>query len=211
MPARSPRKSDIRVKSARSSAARKRPAHAPLTVSRKELLAGDDDRQFRELVHAFFAFQARHEAIRDGHAAFVGLAGIQYTILIAIGHLEAEGDVTVKTVCDHLRVSSAFIAVETAKLVERGLIVKDRDPTDARRTLLRTTPDGYALLAKLAPVQRPVNDIEFGGITRKDFVLLHGIMNRLIGNCDAALAMQRLLEKPASRGLTDRLDETVAA
>ncbi|MBS0337795.1 MAG: winged helix-turn-helix transcriptional regulator [Proteobacteria bacterium] len=176
----------------------------PLTISRKELLAGNDDRRFRELVHAFFAFQARHEAIRDGHAAYIGLAGIQYTILISIGHLEAAGDVTVKTVCDHLRVSSAFVAVETAKLVDRGLIVKARDPKDARRTLLRTTQEGHALLAKLAPVQRAVNDIEFGGISRRDFVQLHRIMGRLIENCDAALAMQRLLERPA------RLDATTA-
>ncbi len=183
----------------------------PLTVSRNALLDGNDDRRFRELVHAFFAFQARHEAIRDGHAAHIGLAGIQYTILIAIGHLEAEGDVTVKTVCDHLRVSSAFIAVETAKLVERRLIDKARDPKDARRTLLRTTRDGTALLAKLAPAQRAVNDIEFGGLTRRDFLHLHRIMNRLIENCDAALAMQRLLELPAARGQTARRDESTPA
>lgn len=180
-----------------ANAARARPRSAPLTVSRNELLVDDDDRRFRELVHAFFAFQARHEAIRDGHAAFIGLAGVQYTILISIGHLEAEGDVTVKTVCDHLRMSSAFIAVETAKLVERGLIVKARDPKDARRTLLKTTPRGHALLARLAPVQRSVNDLEFGRLSRRDFLTLHGIMNRLIENCDAALAMQRLLEQPA--------------
>jgi DNA-binding MarR family transcriptional regulator len=112
----------------------------------------------------------------------------------------------VKTVCDHLRVSSAFIAVETAKLVARGLIEKARDPKDARRTLLRTTPQGYALLAKLAPAQRAVNDIEFGGISQRDFAQLHRIMGRLIENCDAALAMQRLLERPASR-----LDESQPA
>jgi DNA-binding MarR family transcriptional regulator len=199
MPARKP------SRPARPAAARKRRAPVPLTVSRKELLAGNDDRRFRELVHAFFAFQARHEAIRDGHAAYIGLAGIQYTILISIGHLETEGDVTVKTVCDHLRVSSAFVAVETAKLVERGLIVKARDPKDARRTLLRTTQEGHTLLAKLAPAQRAVNDIEFGGITQRDFVQLHRVMNRLIENCDAALAMQRLLERPA------RQREAVAA
>jgi len=191
-------------RTAKNAAARRRPAAAPLTVSRKELLTGNDDRRFRELVHAFFAFQARHEAIRDGHAAYIGLAGIQYTILISIGHLEAEGDVTVKTVCDHLRVSSAFVAVETAKLVERGLIVKGRDPKDARRTLLRTTQDGHALLARLAPMQRAVNDIEFGGISQRDFVQLRRVMNRLLENCDAALAMQRLLERPA------RLDATTA-
>lgn len=183
----------------------------PLTVSRAALLEENDDRRFRELVHAFFAFQARHEALRDGHAAFIGLAGVQYTILISIGHLEAAADVTVKTVCDHLRVSSAFIAVETAKLVERGLIEKARDPKDARRTLLRTTPQGFALLARLAPVQRAVNDLEFGGITKRDFLRLHRIMNRLIENCDAALAMQRLLELPASRGLAAPRDESTTA
>ncbi len=191
--------------------ARKRAAKAPLTVSRTALLTGSDDRKFRELVHAFFAFQARHEAIRDGHAAYIGLAGIQYTILISIGHLEAEGPVTVKTVCDHLRMSSAFIAVETAKLVARDLIAKARDPKDARRTLLKTTAQGYALLAKLAPAQRAVNDIEFGGLSQRDFTQLHRTMNRLIENCDAALAMQRLLEQPATRGIAARLDESQPA
>lgn len=202
MPARKP------TGSTAPAARRKRGSASPppLTVSRAALLEGNDDRRFRELVHAFFAFQARHEAVRDGHAAFIGLAGVQYTILIAIGHLEAEADVTVKTVCDHLRVSSAFIAVETAKLVERGLIEKARDPKDARRTLLRTTPQGYALLARLAPVQRAVNDLEFGGITKRDFLQLHRIMTRLIGNCDAALAMQRLLELPASRDVASPRD-----
>ena len=204
MPARKP------TRPARPSP-RRRAAPPPLTVSRKELLAGSDDRKFREVVHAFFAFQARHEAIRDGHAAYIGLAGIQYTILISIGPLEAGGAVTVKTVCEHLRVSSAFIAVETAKLVARGLIEKARDPKDARRTLLRTTPQGYALLAKLAPAQRAVNDIEFGGISKREFGQLHRILGRLIENCDAALAMQRLLEQPASRGLAARLDETAVA
>ncbi len=193
------------------SSPRKQETSAPLTISRKELLVDGSDSVFRKLVHSIFAFQARHEAIRDGHAAFIGLAGIQYTILIAIKHLGIEGDVTVKSLCDHLRVSSAFIAVETAKLVERRLIVKDRDPKDARRTLLKTTQEGHALLAKLAPAQRTVNDIEFGGLTRKEFQLLLRTIDRLIENCDAALAMQRLLEKPASRGLTSRLDETVAA
>jgi DNA-binding MarR family transcriptional regulator len=189
---------------------RARAAKAPLTVSRKELLVDEDDRRFRELVHAFFAFQSRHEAIRDGHAAFIGLAGVQYTILISVGHLEVAGDVSSATLCEHLRVSSAFIAVEVAKLVERGLLAKERDPRDARRALLRTTPAGHDLLARLAPVQRSVNDVEFGGLTRREFEVLHDIMNRLIANGDAALALQRLLEQPASRNIAKRLEESAA-
>lgn len=208
MPASTPRTRTVPLP--RTPARARRSAPAPLTISRKALLSGSDDRKFRELVHAFFAFQARHEAIRDGHAAFIGLAGIQYTLLISIGHLEAEGDVSSATLCEHLRVSSAFIAVEVAKLVERGLVTKTRDPRDARRILLRTTAAGHALLARLAPVQRSVNDVEFDGITQREFELLHDIMGRLIANCDAALALQRLLEQPASRGLAQRLEETAA-
>ena len=183
---------------------------APLTTTRPELLTGGDDRLFRELVHSFFAFQARHEAIRDGHAGYIGLAGAQYTLLIAVGHLEVEGDVTAKTLCDHLKVSSAFIAVELAKLVERGLVAKERDPNDARRQLLRTTRAGFSLLAKLAPVQRQINDVEFGRLTRKDFRELHRLMSLLIENCDAAMALQRLLEQPEAVDRTARADTTPA-
>ena len=68
-----------------------------------------------------------------------------------------------------------------------------------------------ALLAKLAPAQRAVNDIEFGGLSQSDFTQLHRIMGRLIENCDAALAMQRLLEQPATRGIAVRLDESQPA
>src|SRR5690349_13799573 len=65
----------------------------PLTVSRPELLSGGTDRDFRRLVHNMFAFMARHESVRDGHARHIGLAGVEYTILISIGHLGLEGDV----------------------------------------------------------------------------------------------------------------------
>ena len=173
----------------------------PLTVSRAELLTDGTDREFRELVHAFFACQGRHETLRDGHAAHVGLPGIQYTILIAIRHLEAEGDLSAKQLTDHLHCSSAFVAMETGKLVRAGLIVKERDPHDARRICLRTTPLTRVKLATLAPVQRRVNDLEFAGLTRSDFKNLARIINSLITNCDAAIALQRHIEPGGSRDL----------
>ena len=74
-------------------------ASAPLTVSRPELLVQGSDRAFRSLVHGLFGFFARHEAIRSGHGARIGLVGIEYTVLISIGHLTAhEGDVSVNRI-----------------------------------------------------------------------------------------------------------------
>jgi DNA-binding MarR family transcriptional regulator len=166
----------------------------PPTVSRPELLAGGSDQNFRKLVHDFFAFNARHEAIRDGHARRIGLAGIEYTILISIARLSADGDVNVKALAEHLHVSIGFITNTTRKLQEMGLVTKTPDPEDKRRIILAVTPEGRARLEQLAPWQRQVNDVEFGGLTAEEFRLLGRIVERLVETSEAAVELQRELE-----------------
>jgi len=163
----------------------------PLTVTRPELLNDDSDRDFRKLVHNIFAFMARHEAIRDGHAHQIGLAGIEYTILISIGHLALGGAVNVKTVADHLHMSGAFITTVTSKLQALGLVEKSKDSVDRRRISLVTTEKGKSLLRKLAPYQREINDIEFASLSREDFEILSRIIKGLIVSGDEAVALQR--------------------
>lgn len=175
----------------RSGAAKPPKAALPLTVGRPELLPDGTDREFRRLVHNLFAFMARHEAVRDGHARHIGLAGVEYTILISIGHLALEGDVNVKTVADHLHMSGAFVTTVTSKLQAQGLVDKAQDPTDRRRIALAITEKGKALLRRLAPFQREINDVEFAGLTREQFRLLSRIVEGLIDCGDRAVALQR--------------------
>ena len=163
----------------------------PLTVTRPELLNDGTDRDFRQLVHNIFAFMARHEAIRDGHARQIGLAGIEYTTLISIGHLALDGDVNVKTVADHLHMSGAFVTTVTSKLQTLGLAEKKPDSVDRRRISLAITEKGRALLRKLAPYQREINDVEFGSLTREDFQTMSRILEELIASSDKAFALQR--------------------
>lgn len=163
----------------------------PLTVTRPELLNDDTDRDFRKLVHNIFAFMARHEAIRDGHARHIGLAGIEYTILISIGHLALDGDVNVKTVADHLHMSGAFITTVTSKLQALGLVEKTQDSVDRRRISLVTTEKGKSLLRKLAPYQREINDVEFAPLSREDFQFFSRTLENLIASGDEAVALQR--------------------
>lgn len=163
----------------------------PLTVSRPELLNDSTDRDFRKLVHNIFAFMARHEAIRDGHARQIGLAGVEYTILISIGHLGLVGDVNVKTVADHLHMSGAFVTTVTSKLQTLGLVEKTQDSIDRRRISLAITEEGKALLRKLAPYQREINDVEFGSLSREDFQTISRILEALIASSDKAVALQR--------------------
>jgi len=163
----------------------------PLTVNRPELLNDSTDRDFRKLVHNIFAFMARHEAIRDGHARQIGLAGVEYTILISIGHLGLDGDVNVKTVADHLHMSGAFVTTVTSKLQTLGLVEKTQDSADRRRISLAITEQGKALLRKLAPYQREINDVEFGSLSREDFQAVSRILEALIASSDKAFALQR--------------------
>jgi DNA-binding MarR family transcriptional regulator len=165
----------------------------PLTTSRPELLSGGRDRQFRHLVHALFGFAAHHERIRTGHARVIGLAGIEYTVLIAIAHLSQDGDVNVKSVADHLYLSGAFITAVAGRLLRRGLIHKESDADDRRRVSLTVSEKGRAALDRLAPLQRRVNDVEFGCLSRQEFETLTNLVDRLIDSGARAVALQNYL------------------
>jgi DNA-binding MarR family transcriptional regulator len=163
----------------------------PLTVTRPELLNDGTDRDFRKFVHNIFAFMARHEAIRDGHARQIGLAGIEYTVLISIGHLALDGDVNVKAVADHLHMSGAFITTVTSKLQTLGLVEKIQDSVDRRRISLVTTEKGKTLLRTLAPYQREINDVEFASLSKEEFQFLSKIIEDMIVSGGEAVALQR--------------------
>src|ERR1700691_1325909 len=179
---------------------------AALTVSRPELLVDGSDQKFRSLVHNLFGFLARHSSVREGHAALIGLAGIEYTMLISIGHLSANGDVSVKDVADHLHLSGAFPPVITTKWLQKGWIEKAGHPVDKRRLCLSVTARGREMLERLAPVQRQVNDVEFGCLNAKEFTLLVDMVERLVKSSEQAMALQRYLSESSARPNITKLD-----
>lgn len=171
-----------------------RPARAPrklvLTVNRPQFLAGGTDLGFRQMIHDALAFSSRLVAVRDGYARLIGLTGPQYTILTSIHHLEATRDVSVTAVARHLHLSGTFVTSETGKLARRGLIEKQRDPADGRRLVLRVTQEGHARLARLAEIQREVNDEHFAPLARNGgFKSFSRLVGELVGSTDRALAL----------------------
>jgi MarR family transcriptional regulator, organic hydroperoxide resistance regulator len=173
-----------------------------LTVSRPELLVEGSDRGFRALVHGLLAFSVRLEAIRAGFGSLIGLTGVQYTILISIRHLEADGNVSVIRVARHLRLSGAFVTIEIGKMIKLGLLAKKTDTKDRRRVCLHVTRRGVALLSKLAPTQRRVNDVLFGGLTASTVPVLRTAVDRLAADGDRALALLDYLARHEN-GLAD--------
>lgn len=188
-----------------------RPARAALTISRPELLVDGSDAQFRRLVHSLFGFLVRHQTLREGHAAVIGLAGIEYTTLISIRHLSAQGDVHVRAVADHLHLSGAFVTTVTNKLETKGLITKTSHPDDRRRISLVVTAHGAELLERLAPTQQQVNDVQFGTLNAKEFHQLLDMVQRLVDSSDRAIALQRYLAEAKVKSLSPEAQQMVAA
>jgi len=169
--------------------------NVPLTVSRRELLPDGSDANFRRLVHGLLAFAARLESIRGELARTVGLTAIQYTVLISVAHLEGQGEVSVSMVADHLKLSGAFVTIETGKLARMRLLTKLPDPQDRRRVSLRTTSKGRELLESLAPAQVPANDLLFAFLNRSGFEVLLGMLDGMIAGGDRALALLEYLKE----------------
>lgn len=159
----------------------------PLTVNRPELLVDGTDDQFREMVHNALAFSVRLQAIRDGYARYIDLSGVQYTILISIGHLQGDRDIGVSEIAEHLSLSGTFVTTETRKLVSQGLLTKETSKADRRRVCLKLTDKSWELLEKLSEIQSDINDAHFAPLTARDFLRFSTLMKELSDSTDRAL------------------------
>ena len=151
----------------------------PSTISREALLDGESDQRFRALVHDLLTIAARMEAVRDHHGRRMGISGPQYSVLMAVAHLQRDSGVSVGTVAQALHVSSAFVAAETGKLARRRLLLKQPNLQDRRGVLLSLAPAGRLAIDRSTAEIRSINDIFFGELDTKTFVTL----------CNAAAAL----------------------
>ena len=177
------------MKTLNAVAAAAKPDGRPLTVSRAELLLEGTDLAFRQLVHDIMAFAARMQENRSRLAAYVGLTGQQYTILITIAHHQEQNGFGIIQVAEHLRLSGAFVTIEVNKLVEAGLVRKKPNPDDRRRVLLTVMPKARELIDRLSRIQRPSNDTIFASLSTTDFQTLRRIIPQLAEATDQSLKL----------------------
>ena len=163
---------------------------APLTVSRPALLAQGSDAEFRGLIHDLIAYGHKLDACRDAFAAIAGISGVQYEILMLVSR--ADG-LSIGEVAARLHRSGAFITIEANKLAAAGILDKASDPRDGRKVLLKNTSQSLALLERLAPYQRRINDVLFEFLDEKRFRELRTLAARLVACGDRAVALTEVL------------------
>lgn len=186
--------------------AQDRNSEGRLAIGRSGLLVNGSDRLYRELVHKLLSFSALHEAIRDAIAAHVQLGGVQHTILQSIRHLGSTEPVAVRDVADHLRLSGAFITIETAKLQGQGLLEKRQSQTDRRKVSLILTKKAHALFERVAPLQQAVGDVQFGSLSAKQLEELVPLFTRLVETSREALVMLPHLTGEANRSKAKKVN-----
>src|SRR5689334_10905996 len=174
----------------RSMARARRKAVPPATVSRPALLVDGSDAEFRGLIHDLIAYGHRLDACRDAFAAIAGVSGVQYEILMLVSR--ADG-LSVGEVAARLHRSGAFITIEANKLAARGILEKVSDASDRRRVLLRLNAKSQALLERMAPYQRRINDVLFERLDARRFAQLRRLARDLLQSGDRAVALLEFL------------------
>jgi MarR family transcriptional regulator, organic hydroperoxide resistance regulator len=166
-------------------------AKLPLSVSLPPLLSEGTDGEFRRLIYRMLIAEARLVDIRKAIGRQVGVSGAQYTIMMAILHLEGDTGVSVSGLAAYLEVTGPHITGEVGQLTARGLVRKAANPNDMRGVQLRLSAEGRRRLLGAFAFIRQANDILFDGVSRDEFRALSAFHEKFIGNTARALQWTR--------------------
>lgn len=172
----------------------------PMTVTRAPLLKGGSDQKFRALVVDLFTISTRLEMVREHLGRRMNISGPQYSILVAVAHLQGRDGISVGGLAQALHVSSAFIATEGGKLVRRKLLLKRTNPQDRRGVLLTVAPAGRLAVDRISGEIRMINDLFFGALNADLFAGLSEAAAALVES--SAKALRHIsLEKKSPQSL----------
>jgi MarR family transcriptional regulator, organic hydroperoxide resistance regulator len=166
----------------------------PPTATKGALLERGSDRRLRALVNDLFTVASRMEAVRAHLGRRMGVSGPQYSVLIAVAHLQGERGISVGAVAQAMHVSSAFVASETGKMARRGLVLKRPNPDDRRGVLLSLAPAGRLSIDRVAAEIRAINDLFFGGLDAPSFSALSAAAAALVKGSGKAVQYLHAVE-----------------
>jgi DNA-binding MarR family transcriptional regulator len=127
----------------------------------------------------------------------MGITGPQYSVLVAVAHLQGERGVSVGTLAQAMHVTSAFIAAETGKMAKLGLLLKRANPDDRRGVLISLASAGRLKLNRVSAEIRAINDLFFGALDAASFVALSAAAQALVVGSGRALHYVKVVESEA--------------
>ena len=112
------------------------------------------------------------------HGAFegTGLSPFHYAVLAL---LEEDPRETQAAIADALGYDRSHVVRLLDELEERDLVVRKRDPEDRRRHVVKMTPEGRKMLAKLRAIVSRLEDHFLAPLDRDERAALHALLVRL--------------------------------
>jgi MarR family transcriptional regulator, organic hydroperoxide resistance regulator len=177
----------------------------PLTVSRRDLLAGGEDVAFRRSLYLMVLAFSRLATCREAFGRALGLTGSQFAVLIGTAYQQGDDGVSVRALADHIQLAPTHVTTEVGRLIAKGLLTKAVNGRDRRGVLIRLSPRGEAAVREVAPFVRRVNDLLFAGVSRQEFAAVSEFLTRFAANTEDALdELRRTSRRSAYGGASER-------
>jgi DNA-binding MarR family transcriptional regulator len=132
----------------------------------------------------------------------VGLTPLQYGVLIHLSRLTGKPEIDQNALAERINVDRNTASMLVEQLVKKGLVERQVNGADRRARILRLTPEGEKLYARLRPAHLTANESILAPITSRERKLLIGLLIRVIeGNLTGqvnASQRKRGSRRPAS-------------
>src|SRR5213594_342313 len=111
-----------------------------------------------------------------------GLALADFDVLAQLAM--AKGELRMTVLADRALISRSGMSRRVARLVDEGLVRRDKAGTDARGVVVALTEAGVARLSETAPVHaRGISNLFVAQLDDQELVLLERALNKVIVDC----------------------------
>jgi DNA-binding MarR family transcriptional regulator len=114
--------------------------------------------------------------------------GVPQVELTALEHIDALAGLTPGALGHRLGLTSGGVTALTGRLIDAGLVTRERHPEDGRMRVLAVTPEGAELLREyIEPVLEPLHEA-LGELTGPEAELLARVLHELAARREEAAA-----------------------
>ena len=134
---------------------------------------------WRSLLRAHATLMRRLDTDLEGET---GLALADFDVLAQLA--EAHGELRMTELADRALISRSGMSRRVARLVDEGLVRREKAGTDARGVVVGLTEAGIARLAETAPVHaRGISELFVARLDDEELTLLERALNKVIVDC----------------------------